>query len=367
MKILILTNYANGLYLFRKELLKTFMDAGHIVLISAPFDENSKKLEKYCTRLIDTHLERHGLNPFKDLELFHNYNSLMKDVKPDVVLTYTIKPNIYGGFAARFHRVPYICNITGLGTAIEKGGLMSSALVAMYRGATKGARKVVFHNERNRGFMQSKGIAVNNSGLLPGSGVNLEEHPYRGYPIENEGIRILAVCRIMKDKGMTEYLEAAERISKTHDNVHFELVSEYEEDEREFYEPWITRLQNEGVLKYYGHVDSVEPLMNNCHIVVHPSYHEGMSNVLLEADACGRPILCSNINGCIEALDGENNGYAFEPRSTDALVEAIERILALPEKTRAQMGVNGRKYIEKTFDRQIVIDAYLAELSALSH
>ncbi|WP_035773638.1 glycosyltransferase family 4 protein [Butyrivibrio sp. VCD2006] len=366
MKILVLTNWANGLWLFRKELLKSFMDAGHIVLISVPYDENCKKLEKYCTRLIDTHLERHGINPFKDIDLFHRYYKLLQELKPDVVLTYTVKPNIYGGCAARLQRIPYICNITGLGMGIENGGIMSKILVALYRGATKDARRVFFQNERNRKFMQERGVAVKNSGLLPGSGVNLDEHPFRGYPLENEGIHILAVIRVMKDKGTSEYLEAAERIAKTHDNVHFDLVSEYEEDERAFYEPWITRLENEGILTYHGHVDYVEPYMDKCHIVVHPSYHEGMSNVLLEADACGRPILCSDIHGCIEALDGEKNGFAFEPKSTDALVAAIERILALSEKERAKMGRAGRRFIENNFDRKLIIDAYKAELDSIS-
>lgn len=365
MTILILTNYANGLYLFRKELLKSFLDAGHIVLISVPYDENCKKLEKYCTRLIDTHLERHGSNPIHDIDLFNRYNSLMRELKPDVVLTYTIKPNLYGGLAARFQKIPYITNITGLGMAIENGGFMSKVLITLYRSASKGAKKVFFQNERNRKFMQDRGVALHNSGLLPGSGVNLDEHPFRAYPLENDGIHILAVIRVMKDKGIAEFLEAADIISKKHENVFFDLVGEYEEDERQIYEPMIAELVKKGSLTYHGHLDTVEPIMDKSHIIVHPSYHEGMSNVLLEAAACGRPILCSNIHGCIEALDGENSGFAFEPKSTEALVAAIERILALSEKDRVKMGRAGRLYIEQNFDRRIVTDAYRAELESL--
>lgn len=365
MRILIMANYANGLFLFRKELLKSFLDAGHEVLISVPPDENCVKLKGYCTKLIETPLERHGSNPVKDYGLFKKYKKMLKDEKPDVALCYTIKPNIYGALACRLSKVPYICNITGLGMAIENGGLMSKVLLKLYRVSTGKANRVFFQNERNRKFMQDRGIAVKNSGLLPGSGVNLEEHPFHEYPSEAEGINILAVIRVMKDKGTSEYLEAAEKIHEQYPNAHFQLVSEYEEDERAFYEPWITRLENEGKLKYYGHVDSVTPFMEKCHIVVHPSYHEGMSNVLLEAAACGRPILCSDIHGCIEAIEKDKSGFVFEPKSTEALVTAIKRILELGEDERAEMGRLGRSYIEKHFDRQLVIKAYKEELEKI--
>ncbi len=365
MKILILSNYANGLWLFRKELLKSFLDAGHEVLISVPPDENCYKLKEYCTRLIETPLERHGSNPLKDLALLIGYRDMIRREKPGAVLTYTIKPNIYGGMACKLTGTPYITNITGLGTAIENGGVMSKVLIGLYRGATRGARKVFFQNERNRHFMQERGVALKNSGLLPGSGVNLTDHPFHEYPDESEGIHFLAVIRMMKDKGIEEYLEAAEKISSEYENVCFDLVGEFEEDERDIYEPRIKALEDKGILHYFGHLDSVEPVMAKSHIIVHPSYHEGMSNVLLEAAACGRPILCTNIHGCIEALDGEKSGFTFDVKSADSLVNAMRRILSLGEEDRKRMGIAGRSYIEKNFDRQLVIDAYKKELSSI--
>lgn len=365
MRILIMANYANGLFLFRKELLKSFLDAGCEVVISVPPDENCYKLRDYCTKLIETPLERHGSNPVKDYGLFKNYKRIIKEEKPDVALCYTIKPNIYGALACRLLKIPYICNITGLGVAIENGGLMSKVLLQLYRISTGKANRVFFQNERNRQFMQSHGIACKNSGLLPGSGVNLTEHPFREYPGEADGIHFLAVIRMMKDKGIEEFLEAAKTITSEYDNVYFDLVGEYEEDERAKYEPMITTLEKEGRLKYYGHLDTVEPVMTKCHVVVHPSYHEGLSNVLLEAAACGRPILCSNIHGCIEAIEPDKTGYTFEPKSAESLIASIRKMLTHTEAERCEMGRLARTYIEQNFDRQLVIHAYKLELEKI--
>lgn len=358
MRILILANYANGLYLFRKELVESFIADGHEVYVSVPFDDNCIKLERLGIKLIKTDLDRHGVNPLKDQALFRSYLKMMKELKPDVVLTYTIKPNIYGGFAARLKKIPYICNITGLGKAIEGGGLLSQVLIKLYKISTKKAVRVFFQNEKNRKVMQDRGIALNNSDLLPGSGVNLTEHPFREYPEEADGIRFLAVVRIMKDKGIQEYLDMAEDISNRHPEAHFELVGEYEEDERALYEPRINDLVARGILKYYGHIDNVEEVMTRSHVVVHPSYHEGMSNVLLEAGACGRPILCSNINGCKEAVDAGKSGLLFEPEDVSSLTASVEKILSLDESSRRDMGACGRRFIERSFDRNIIIGKY---------
>ncbi len=358
MKILILTNYANGLYLFRRELVAAFQQKGYKVVVSVPPDENVVKLEKLGMTIEETDFNRHGTNPAKDLGLLIKYIKLIKRIKPAFVLTYTIKPNLYGGMAARFTGTPYICNVTGLGMAIQNGGLLSKILIAMYGFATGKAAKVFFQNENNMTFMQSHKVAVKNAGLLPGSGVNLTEHPLRDYPDESDGIRILSVIRVMKDKGITEYLDAAEAITAKYENVKFDLLGEYEEDERQEYEPRIKELEKKGVIRYLGHLDSAEPSMAASNIIVHPSYHEGLSNVLLEAAACGRPVLCSDVHGCIEAMNPDVSGFTFEAKSSSALTEAIERILALSPDERKQMGLAGRKFVEENFDRQLVIDAY---------
>ncbi len=370
MKILILTNYANGLWLFRKELLLAFLEDGHKVSVSLPPDENVEKLKTIelngsGLEIIETPFERRGSNPVKDFGLFRRYLRLLKHEKPDVVLTYTIKPNLYGGLACRLKKVPYICNITGLGTAIENGGILSKILLKFYEISMKKARCVFFQNTKNRDFMNSRKVAVNNNKMLPGSGVNLAEHPFSEYPEEKDNIRFLAVIRIMKDKGIDEYLEAAQIVRKSHQNVEFRLVGEYEEEEREHYEPVIRSLEDKGIIKYYGHIDNVSEVMADSHVIVHPSYHEGLSNVLLEAASCGRPVLAGNINGCIETFIEGESGFAFEIKSTKALVESVEKILALSYEERKNMGIAGRRWVEEKFDRNIVLQAYRSELEAL--
>ncbi len=374
MKILILTNYANGLWLFRKELLLAFLEEGHTVYVSLPPDENVDKLRSLrcggrAVRIIETPFERRGNNPARDLKLFLDYRRLLKQYQPGAVLTYTIKPNLYGGLACRLGHVPYLCNVTGLGTAIEDGGALSRILLRFYKISMKKAERVFFQNAKNREFMNRHGIAVHNSGLLPGSGVNLCEHTFSPYPPETEGIIFLAVIRIMRDKGIDEYLEAARvmvrRQAETGVQIRFWLAGEYEEESRAQYEPVIRELEDSGIIRYFGHIDNVGEVMAQSHVIVHPSYHEGLSNVLLEAAACGRPVLASRISGCVETFCEGEIGFGFAIKSADALVQAMEKVLALSGEERERMGRAGRKWVEDHFDRNIVLQAYRDELAGL--
>lgn len=362
MKILILSNYANGLYLFRKEILLAFLEKGYETIAAVPTDENCRKLEELGVRVIPAEFERRGNNPVHDGKLFLRYLALLGQEEPDIVLTYTIKPNLYGGLACRLKRIPYLVNITGLGTALERPGMLAKILLKFYRLSAGKASCVFFQNEGNRQFMADQGIGRDKSRLLPGSGVNLKEHPFMPYPSEQDGIGFLAVLRVMKDKGVEEYLAAAEKITGEDPQVSFTLVGEYEEETRGVYEPRIEELSKRGVIRYLGHIDNVPEVMAKSHGIVHPSYHEGLSNVLLEAAACGRPVLASNVPGCRETLRENVTGLLFEPKDTDSLAEAIRKFLRLTEEQRREMGRQGRQYVERTFDRKTVIDAYFEEI-----
>ena len=362
MKILILCNYANGLYLFRKEVLAAFLERGYETAVSVPPDENCGKIESLGVRLIPTAFERRGNNPVHDGKLFLRYLKLLKEEKPDLVLTYTIKPNLYGGLACRLRKVPYLVNVTGLGTAMEQPGMLGHILFRFYRVATKRAACVFFQNETNRKSMLDKKAVQGRNRLLPGSGVNLKEHPFVPYPKEDGGIVFLAVIRIMKDKGIEEYLEAAEKITSENAIARFYLVGEYEEETRALYEPRIEALTAKGVIRYFGHIDNVPEVMAQSHIIVHPSYHEGLSNVLLEAAACGRMVLASDVPGCRETLCQGKTGFLFQPGDAESLLAAIRTSLSLTRQQREEMGVLGRQHVEGAFDRQKVIEAYLEEI-----
>lgn len=364
-KILILTNSAEGLYLFRKELLSALSLEGYELVVSVPQDGYCGKIRELGCRVYETAFERRGTNPLKDLGLVRKYWSLLHREQPDAVLTYTIKPNIYGGLVCRVSGIPYICNITGLGTALERRGLLSRILLMLYRFSTGKAKCVFFQNEYNKSVMNGHGIACGSARMLPGSGVNLTEHSCAAYPAENDGIIFLAVMRIMRDKGIEEYLDMLQRIRKKHDNVHFWLAGDYEEESRAQYEPLIQSLVERGMLRYFGHIDNVGEVMAQSHVIVHPSYHEGLSNVLLEAAACGRPVLASRISGCVETFCEGESGFGFDSRSADALVRAMEKMLALSYEERARMGSAARAWVEKHFDRKIVLKAYREELAGI--
>ncbi len=369
-KVLILSNSASGLYEFRIELIRNLL-GNNEVYISLPEEPDDKYImafaEEGCHMLYSP-FERRGMNPLKDMQLFRTYKRLIKDNKPDVVLTYTIKPNIYGGLAAKSMHVPYIANITGLGTAILGGGLLSKALLYMYRMATSKAKCVFFQNSSNMEFMKSHGITGRGEvRLLPGSGVNLDAHPYLPYPSEENGIEILSVMRIMKDKGIEELLNAIESLGSS--RVHFTIAGNYEEETRSVYEPQIEKLVKEGKLTYLGFVDEMNPIYEKSHIIVHPSYHEGLSNVCLEAAACGRPIVTTDIPGCRETVvtsdvtkitenDEAASGMLCQPRTAESLTETLEEMLELTSTEREEMGKAGRTFVETNFDRNIVIKAY---------
>ncbi len=357
-KILIISNSASGLYEFRKELIQNLKEDNEVYLL-LPEEDNDRYVKAFIgegCKYIHTPFNRRGMNPAKDIALIVTYKRIIKDVSPDVVLTYTIKPNIYGGFAAKNLKISYITNVTGLGTAILDGGLLSKVLLLMYRVATSKAKCIFFQNSSNMEFMKSKGITgCGDVRLLPGSGVNLNEHPYIPYPSEEDGIEALSVMRIMKDKGIDELLQAIDDLGA--EGVHFTIAGNYEEETKTIYEPKLEKLVREGKLTYLGFVDDMNPIYEKSHIIVHPSYHEGLSNVCLEAAACGRPIVTTDIPGCRETVN-EESGILCQPRLAESLVEALKNVLAFTKEEREAMGKAGRAHVEKNFDRNIVINAY---------
>ncbi len=364
--ILIFSNSDSGLYDFRKELLTALREKGYRVHVSVPDTGYVEKIRALGCLCHPTKMERRGMNPAKDLKLFFFYLRLIKETKPAVVLTYTIKPNIYGGIACRLLRTPYLANITGLGTTLEHGGLLQKLIVFLYRAGLKGAACVFFQNRQNRDFMLEKGCVKAGAvtQILSGSGVNLAEHQQKPYPPAGE-IRFLSIMRIMKDKGIGELLEAARIIHEETPAVRFEILGAYEEETRERYEPLIEDLQSKGIVRYYGYRDDTPAFYERCQAVIHPSYHEGMSNVLQEAAAAGRPVIASDIAGCREIFEDGVSGIAFLPQSAEALTDAIRAFLSRSYEERTLMGQRARTYVERFFDRRKVVAAYLKTIEEI--
>ncbi|WP_233879583.1 glycosyltransferase family 4 protein [Virgibacillus halodenitrificans] len=358
MKILVLANFGMGLYNFRKELLQELIKQNNEVYISLPNDEYVPKLKKLGCKFIETHLDRRGTNPFKDIKLLFDYVRLVKSINPDVVLTYTIKPNVYGGIACSITKTPYITNITGLGTSVENKGLIQKVTLMLYRLGLKKASCVFFQNETNRNFFIDNKIVKGNTRLIPGSGVNLEEHKFEDYPNWDENIRLLFIGRVMKAKGVEELLKAAKMVKKEYPYVNFDLIGGTEEN----YNQQLDELEKLDIVKYHGKQSNVHSFIKESHATILPSYHEGLANVLLESASSGRPVLASRVPGCIETFEDGRTGFGFEVKNVESLFKVISNFIKLPYEQKKAMGIAGRRKMEKEFDRKIVINAYLNEI-----
>ena len=357
-RILIISNSSSGLYEFRNEVVEDLL-SDHDVYISLPDeDAYTKILADSGCQIFHTPFNRRGMNPISDAFLMFRYIRLIRMIKPNMVFTYTIKPNIYGGMACRLTHTNYATNITGLGTAIQGGGILSKVLIRMYRIALNKAKAVFYQNEYNMELMLGQRVSgKEQSILLPGSGVNTIKHSYKPYPSEDKGVRVLAVLRIMKDKGIEEFLYAADRICDEFD-AHFVLAGGYEDDERQEYEPQVQRLVEAGKLEYVGFCDRIDELYERSHILIHPSYHEGLSNVCLEAASCGRLVVTTDVPGCRETVIPGETGMLFKSKDKKAAYNALVDILSMTSSEREHMGRKGRKYVEENFNREIVIQKY---------
>ena len=359
MKILVLANFGMGLYNFRKELLEVLINQKNEVYISLPKDEYVPKLKSLGCKYVETKLDRRGTNPIRDLKLLLQYIKMIKDIKPDIVLTYTIKPNVYGGIACRITKTPYISNITGLGTSIENKGLLQKITLKLYKEGLKNASCLFFQNKTNQKYFVNHHLANGKTRLVPGSGVNLDHHTYETYPEEDGNTKFLFIGRMMKDKGIDELLLAAKIVKEKYPNTQFDLIGGCEED----YHQQLNELEQLGIVNYHGQQNDVRSFIKESHATILPSYHEGTANVLLESASAGRVVLASRIPGCSETFDEGLSGFGFEVKSADSLVETIIKFIKLPYEQKKAMGMAGRKKMEKEYDRKIVINAYVDEIN----
>lgn len=350
MKVMILANNDVGLYQFRKELIEELLKQ-HKVVISLPDGDFIKLLEDIGCKFVYTPVDRRGINPLTDLNLFSKYRRLLKQEKPDLVITYTIKPNVYGGLACRIARIPYAVNITGLGTAFENGGLLKKIVTIMNKVACKKAKVVFFENEGNRQiFIKEKIVKEAQTHRLNGAGVNLEKYQVSEYP-EGEKIKFLFMGRVMAEKGVNELFDAMKNLIADGINCELDILGGYEED----YKEKIQKYEGEGWLHYHGYQKDVRPFIEKCHCFVLPSWHEGMANTNLESAASGRPVITSNIPGCMEAVVDGKTGYLVERKNVDDLHRVMKKFAELPHEERKIMGLTGRKHMEEVFDKKTVV------------
>lgn len=361
MIILIIANDVGGLWAFRRELLEELVKNNN-VFCCVPDGEAVTCINGIGCEFIQCDLlDRHGTNPIKEIQLLNYYKKTIRDVKPDIIFTYTIKCNVYGGMAAASLGIPYVSNVTGLGTAIENGGIMQKISLSLYKHGLRKAQKVFFQNEENKEFMIKHRVVKNSYDMLPGSGVNLSRYKLQPYP-DNETVDFVFVARIMKEKGIEQYLDAAKTIRKKHPETRFHICGYCEQD----YKNILKDLEDEEVIIYHGLVADMTEIYKSISCTIHPTYYpEGLSNVLLESAATGRPIITTDRSGCREVVDDGINGYIVKQQDSQDLINVIERFLNLSVEERYNMGIAGRKKVEKEFDRNIVINKYLDEIQYL--
>lgn len=358
MIILVIANNDIGLYKFRKELLQKLIDDGNKVYISLPNGNLVQPMVDMGCKFIETAVDRRGINPVTDLKLFLNYRKMIGKVKPDFIITYTIKPNVYAGIVSAIKHKKYAINITGLGTAFQKQGFFLKLIVMLYKFACKKAHTVIFENcENMKLFLDYRIVKEEQCLLNAGAGVNLEEYPFEEYP-PTDKIRFLFVGRIMQEKGIDELFDAAKRIKREYDNVEFDVVGMYEDN----YEETVNRLVDDGIINFYGYQQDVKPFVKQSHCFVLPSWHEGMANTNLECGAMGRPIITSNIHGCLEAVVDGKTGYLVEKKNANDLYEKIKRFIELPYDEKVKMGQASHDHIAEVFDKKKVVSDTISVL-----
>lgn len=348
------------LYQFRTELIRTLLKENEVVL-SMPFVGHEEDFMAMGCKCIETKLDRRGINPVTDFKLLRFYYKIVSDEKPDKVITYSIKPNVYGGFVCTVKKIPYYANVQGLGTAFQKMGLAQFAGF-LYRTAFRRVRAVFFENQGNaQEFLDRRLVDQEKVVVLNGAGVNLEHYAYK--PLskrENEAkdaqafrqFHFLYLGRIMKEKGVDELFTAMRRLRAEYgEKVILDIVGFFEEE----YKDIIAGLEEDGIAVFYGFQKETRPYFEAADCVVLPSYHEGMSNVLLEASAIGRPVITSDIPGCREAVEDGKSGYLCEVKNADSLYEKMKLMADMSADELEEMGRCARRYMEKRFDKESVV------------
>jgi len=357
-KILLLGNSKLAIFGFRGEIIEKLVNDGYDVYVSfpnGPFGEGEEISKKYKCKFYEIDISRRSTNPLKDLNLLRNYVKMMKKIKPDIVFAFTVKCDIYGGLACRKLKIPFVPNITGLGKGLTEGKITKIITKKLYKSALKKSLCVFFQNESDKQFFIDNKIKFKKCVVLPGSGVNLEKFKPLEYP-SDKTIIFTYIARVMKAKGIDEFLEAARTIKKEKKNVEFHICGYCEED----YKDIIEKESNNKNIIYHGLVDDVIKYEKISHCIVLPSFHpEGISNVLLEAAASARPIITTNRIGCKETIDDGISGYLTEEKNPKDLIDKMNQFINLSFKEKEEMGKKGRKKMEKSFNRKIVVDKYL--------
>lgn len=364
MRIVLAANDTTFIYNLRREILEELVASGYEVAVMCQVLQFKTELEQIGCKVINIETARQGKNPFKDVVLFRRYYQVLKNYKPDVLLSNNIKPNVYAGLACQMLKIKYIPNVTGLGTPVENPGPLQMLTTRLYKAGVAGADCIFFQNSENQHFFEVHNMMPRNAKirLLPGSGVDLVSHPVLSYP-EGKMIHFQFTSRILKEKGIDLYLAAAKYIHAKYPDTMFHICGGCDDVA---YEEILRQAGKEGYIVYHGQQKNMVPFLEQASCIVHPSYYpEGMSNVLLEGAASARPVIATDRAGCRETVEDGVTGFLIPIKDEKALITALEKFMQMTPMQRKEMGLAGRAKMEREFDRKIVVKAYLEEIRAL--
>jgi glycosyltransferase involved in cell wall biosynthesis len=366
--ILLTSNTAWSIHNFRAAVVQGLLDAGFKVTVLAPKDKFSEVLAEMGCKCIDIKMDRNGLSPVKDLAFLIDFKRHVGKIQPDVIISYTIKNNIYGAIAARAYAIPFIAMIPGLGNAFASNNWLQKIAETLYRFAFKKVHKVLFLNQENRDVFVNKSLIDEARSLvMVGEGVDLDHFSFQQLPPCNEQRIFLFCARLLYDKGVGDFVTAARVIRTNYPAAQFHIVGKLAQSHRqgvskETLAEWI----DGDDIHYLGETNDVRPYIEAAHCVVLPSYYkEGMSRVLMEAAAIGRPIITTDMAGCRETIIDGETGYLFQARDVNSLGECLDRIMNLPPRQIQDMGAKSRRLAEDAFDEKDRVRSYLELLKHL--
>ena len=371
--IAIISNNDDDIYCFRKELIDALFEKNYDVLLSCPYGEKFELMKDYKWIYDNPDIDRRGTSIVKDFQLFRHYFKLLKKYRPDAILTFTSKPNVYANIAAQLLRIPYIPNVTGLGSVLKKSVLFQKFFMFLYKIAFRNANCIMFQNIQNYDLAKKNNVINSKYRIVPGSGVDINRYPLMDYPDGGNGINGKPVVfnyigRVLKDKGVDDYIESAKIIKNKYPNTEFNILG-FVEPTEQHYKKELKELEEKKIVFYRGSQKDVKPWIKRSHAIIHPSiYGEGVSNVLLENASSGRPIITTDNIGCKDTVINGITGLVYHGGNVEDLVSNIETFITkLDNNQRKQMGIKGREKVKKEFNRQIVINGYLKELKSISY
>lgn len=362
--ILISSNYAWTIFNFRMNLIKRLKKEGFKIIVFTQFDGYEIEIKKEVDIIKNLYISRKGINPLIDLITLFHFIKIFLIFKPSNILLFTIKPVIYGSIAARLTNLNSIPMITGLGTLFITNTWLTKIAKRLYKIALKSTKTIFFQNEDDmKIFVDNKLVESSSCIITPGSGINLEKFKQRDIPNE-KNLKFLFVGRLIKDKGIREFVDAARIIKKKFSNVDFQVLGPVGSENRSaIKQNKLEEWKKEKVIEYLGETDDTLFFLNRATCIVLPSYREGTSRALLEAAAVGRPLIAADVPGCREIVDDLRSGYLCKVRDYLDLADKIEKMIMLPHESRLIMGMNSRLKVEKEYDENIVLNLFINEIN----